>query len=92
LSESQAQVKEVEKTTSESTEVADGSEPKEPEFSLNPTIETAEIAEFDGESNILDVHLHEQQRCDDESALATAQQIIALNVYPNPRRVLLPPL
>jgi len=55
---------------------------------LNPTIETAEIAEFDGESNILDVHLHEQQRCDDESALATAQQIIALNVYPNPRRAL----
>ncbi len=88
LSETQAQVKKVEKTTSESTEVADGSEPKEPEFSLNPTIETAEIAEFDGESNILDVHLHEQQRCDDESALATAQQIIALNVYPNPRRAL----
>ncbi len=88
LSETQAQVKKVEKTTSESTEVADGSEPKEPEFSLNPTIETTEIAEFDGESNILDVHLHEQQRCDDESALATAQQIIALNVYPNPRRAL----
>ncbi len=88
LSETQAQVKKVEKTTSESTEVADGSEPKEPEFSLNPTIETAEIAEYDGESNILDVHLHEQQRCDDESALATAQQIIALNVYPNPRRAL----
>lgn len=60
----------------------------EPELSLNPNIETVEIAEFDGESNILDVHLHEQQRYDDESALATAEQIIALNVYPNPRRAL----
>lgn len=60
----------------------------EPELSLNPNIETAEIAEFEGESNILDVHLHEQQRYDDESALAVAEQIIALNVYPNPRRAL----
>ncbi|WP_060466132.1 cell division protein ZipA C-terminal FtsZ-binding domain-containing protein [Acinetobacter sp. LMB-5] len=60
----------------------------EPELSLNPNIETAEIAEFEGESNILDVHLHEQQRYDDESALAMAEQIIALNVYPNPRRAL----
>ncbi|ENV01838.1 MULTISPECIES: cell division protein ZipA C-terminal FtsZ-binding domain-containing protein [Acinetobacter] len=64
------------------------SEKTEPELSLNPNIETAEIAEFEGESNILDVHLHEQQRYDDESALAMAEQIIALNVYPNPRRAL----
>lgn len=34
------------------------------------------------------MHLHEQQRYDDESALAMAEQIIALNVYPNPRRAL----
>lgn len=60
----------------------------EPELTLNPSIETVEIAEFDGESNILDVHLHEQQCYDDESALATAEEIIALNVYPNPRRAL----
>ncbi|USP39796.1 cell division protein ZipA C-terminal FtsZ-binding domain-containing protein [Acinetobacter sp. XS-4] len=65
-----------------------GTEKTEPELSLNPNIETAEIAEFEGESNILDVHLHEQQRYDDESALAVAEQIIALNVYPNPRRAL----
>ena len=58
------------------------------ELSLNPNIETVAIAEFEGESNILDVHLHEQQRHDDESVLATAEQIIALNVYPNPRRAL----
>ena len=63
-------------------------EKAETELSLNPNIATVEIEEFDGESNILDVHLHEQQRCDDESALATAEQIIALNVYPNPRRAL----
>ena len=59
-------------------------EKAETELSLNPNIATVEIEEFDGESNILDVHLHEQQRCDDESALATVEQIIALNVYPNP--------
>ena len=58
------------------------------EFQLNPEIEAATIAEFDGESNLLDVHLHEQQLFDDESALATAQEIVALNVYPNPRRAL----
>ena len=63
-------------------------EKAETQLSLNPNIETVEIAEFDGESNILDVHLHEQQRYDDESALATAEQIIALNVYPNPRKAL----
>ncbi|KCX78841.1 zipA, C-terminal FtsZ-binding domain protein, partial [Acinetobacter baumannii 754286] len=83
-------------TVSAEPEVVSSSEPKvaevqpktEPELSLNPNIETAEIAEFEGESNILDVHLHEQQRFDDESALAMAEQIIALNVYPNPRRAL----
>ena len=58
------------------------------EFQLNPEIEAATIAEFDGESNLLDVHLHEQQLFDDERALATAQEIVALNVYPNPRRAL----
>ncbi len=63
-------------------------EKSDAELSLNPNIETVAIEEFDGESNILDVHLHEQQRYDDESALATAEQIIALNVYPNPRRAL----
>lgn len=80
----------------ETTVVSDNAETKEKaeeskaetELSLNPNIETVAIEEFDGESNILDVHLHEQQRYDDESALATAEQIIALNVYPNPRRAL----
>lgn len=64
------------------------SDKAEPELSLNPQMETVAISEFEGESSILDVHLHEQQRQDDESALANAQYIIALNVYPNPRRAL----
>ncbi|WP_111858239.1 cell division protein ZipA C-terminal FtsZ-binding domain-containing protein [Acinetobacter sp. CFCC 10889] len=67
------------------TEVKDA---KAEEFSLNPNVETAEIKEFDDESSILDVHLHEQQRFDDESTLANAESIIALNVYPNPRKAL----
>ncbi|MEI5717998.1 cell division protein ZipA C-terminal FtsZ-binding domain-containing protein [Acinetobacter baumannii] len=79
---------EPEATSSSEPKVAEVQPKTEPELSLNPNIETAEIAEFDGESNILDVHLHEQQRFDDESALAMAEQIIALNVYPNPRRAL----
>ncbi|WP_343570209.1 cell division protein ZipA C-terminal FtsZ-binding domain-containing protein [Acinetobacter sp.] len=79
---------EPEATSSSEEKVAEEHSKAEPELSLNPNIETAEIAEFEGESNILDVHLHEQQRFDDESALAMAEQIIALNVYPNPRRAL----
>ncbi|EPF79848.1 cell division protein ZipA C-terminal FtsZ-binding domain-containing protein [Acinetobacter rudis] len=55
---------------------------------FNQNIETAEIKEFEAESTILDKHLHEQQRNDDESSLANAASIIALNVYPNPRKAL----
>lgn len=58
------------------------------EFMLNPNVQAAEIKEFDEESSILDVNLHEQQRYDDESTLANAETIIALNVYPNPRKAL----
>ncbi|CAB1216789.1 cell division protein ZipA C-terminal FtsZ-binding domain-containing protein [Acinetobacter bouvetii] len=50
-------------------------------------IEKAEISEFEDESSILDEHLHEQQRVDEESALSTAAEFIALNIYPE-RRVL----
>ncbi|WP_173913028.1 cell division protein ZipA C-terminal FtsZ-binding domain-containing protein [Acinetobacter sp. Marseille-Q1618] len=72
----------------EQTEATETTELKTEEFSLNPNIETAEIKDFDEESSILDVHLHEQQRFDDESSLANAESIIALNVYPNPRKAL----
>ncbi|MFW2077045.1 cell division protein ZipA C-terminal FtsZ-binding domain-containing protein [Acinetobacter sp. ULE_I010] len=61
---------------------------KEPDFHLNPNVETTEIKAFDEESNILDVHLNQQQKHDDESVLSNAEMIIALNVYPNPRKAL----
>lgn len=58
---------------------------KNPELTLNSNIETAEIADFEDESSLLDSHLHEQQRMDEESALATAEEFIALNVFPDHR-------
>lgn len=58
---------------------------KPAEFSLNSNIEKAEITEFADESSILDAHLHEQQLVDEESALATAEDFVALNVYPERR-------
>ena len=58
------------------------------EFQLNEHVEAAEIKEFDEESSILDVHLNQQQRHDDECVLSNAESIIALNVYPNPRKAL----
>jgi cell division protein ZipA len=64
------------------------SQDKEEAFQFNAHVETAEIKEFDEESSILDVHLNEQQKYDDESVLSTAETIIALNVYPNPRKAL----
>ena len=57
-------------------------------FALNTAVKPAEIQAFDEESSILDLHLHEQQVSDDESTLANAESIIALNVYPNPRKAL----
>ncbi|MDQ9009397.1 cell division protein ZipA C-terminal FtsZ-binding domain-containing protein [Acinetobacter gerneri] len=79
----------VAETSEKPTEVtAQTTDSKDAEFSLNPDVEAAAIQEFEGESNILDVHLHEQQRSDDESILANAEQIIGLNLYPNPRRAL----
>ena len=58
---------------------------KAPEFSVNSNIEKAEISDFDEESSILDAHLHEQKIVDEESALATAETYIALNVFPDSR-------
>lgn len=56
-----------------------------PEFSLNSNIEKAEISEFNDESSILDAHLHEQKIVDEESALANAEMIISLHIYPQNR-------
>ena len=73
------------KAVTTETKVADAKTPTE--LSLNANIEKAEISEFEDESNILDEHLHEQQRVDEESALSTAVEFITLNIYPE-RRVL----
>ena len=40
------------------------------------------------EITVLDAHLSEQDRSDEESALAKASKIVALYVYPNPERAL----
>ena len=40
------------------------------------------------EATVLDMHLSQQNRVDEESALATAQKIVALYMYPNPERAL----
>lgn len=79
-------VDEVIKTPAESAQLVE--EAAVEVLDINQHIETAEIKEFDDESTILDKHLHEQQRNDDESSLANAASIIALNVYPNPRKAL----
>lgn len=55
---------------------------EEVNYRLNPDMEKAQIQAFEDESAILDQHLHAQQRSDDESALATAEHIVALNIYP----------
>ena len=82
----QPEVETVKETAAVETEEAKKAE--ETALSLNPNVETVEIADFEEESSILDMHLHEQQCYDDESALSNAEYIFALNVYPNPRRVL----
>lgn len=61
---------------------------KSTDYQLNPLLEAAEIKDFEQESSLLDKHLHEQQRYDDQSTLANAETIIALNVYPHPRKAL----
>ena len=73
--------------TKEASKVKETEHKDAVELSLNTQIEKAEISEFEDESSILDEHLHEQQRVDEESALSTAVDFIALNIYPE-RRVL----
>ncbi|MGB9192108.1 cell division protein ZipA C-terminal FtsZ-binding domain-containing protein [Acinetobacter sp.] len=75
------------KHESSSGQAQQGKDKKADEFNLNSSIEKAEISDFEDESSILDEHLHEQQRVDEASALSTAAEFIALNIYPE-RRVL----
>ena len=52
------------------------------------TLATADVEEWQGESALLDAHLEDQERRDDESALAQAEHIVALYVMPNASRAL----
>lgn len=49
---------------------------------------TADVEEWQGESALLDAHLEDQERRDDESALAQAEHIVALYVMPHASRAL----
>lgn len=53
-----------------------------------PQVETASVGEWQGESALLDAHLEDQERRDDESALAQAEHIVSLYVMPNSSRAL----
>ena len=66
-------------------EVVEETKPVAAEFSLNANIEKAEISDFNEESSILDAHLHEQKIVDEESALANAETVISLHIYPQGR-------
>ncbi|MQW93208.1 cell division protein ZipA [Acinetobacter wanghuae] len=66
-------------------EAVEENKPVAAEFSLNANIEKAEISDFNEESSILDAHLHEQKIVDEESALANAETVISLHIYPQGR-------
>ncbi len=66
-------------------EAVEETKPVAAEFSLNANIEKAEISDFNEESSILDAHLHEQKIVDEESALANAETVISLHIYPQGR-------
>ena len=50
--------------------------------------QTANVEDWDGESALLDAHIEDQARRDDESALAQAEHIVALYVMPAASRAL----
>lgn len=55
---------------------------------LNRTVETADVEEWQGESALLNAHIEDQDRRDDESALAQAEQVVSLYVLPSAARPL----
>ncbi|ANF81163.1 cell division protein ZipA [Acinetobacter sp. NCu2D-2] len=69
----------------ETVEPSKEAEQPKADFSLNTHIEKAEISEFDEESSILEAHLYEQKIVDEESALANAETVISLHIYPQGR-------
>lgn len=55
---------------------------------LSPVVETASLDQWQGESALLNAHLEDQERRDDETALAQAEHILALYVMPGSGRPL----
>lgn len=55
---------------------------------LIPPVERGEIAEWQGDSALLNAHLEDQARRDDDSPLAQAEQVVALYLVPTQGRSL----
>lgn len=55
---------------------------------LSPVVEPASLDQWQGESALLNAHLEDQERRDDETALAQAEHILALYVMPGSGRPL----
>lgn len=55
---------------------------------LVPPVERGEVAEWQGDSALLDAHIEDQARRDDESLLAQAEQIVSLYLIPTHGRSL----
>lgn len=59
---------------------------------LQPQLQTVTVEQIDEDepenATVLDAHLSKQDRLDEQSALATAEKLIALYLYPNPQRAL----
>lgn len=79
-----AEAKQLNITENTSSEQLDASEQEQDKVAVNAIVTT----EWESEASVLDAHLSEQNRQDEESALATAQQLLALYMYPNPERAL----
>lgn len=77
---------ELEDTTASSKHI--GKSDTEQLNTAKDTLATADVEEWQGESALLDAHLEDQERRDDESALAQAEHIVALYVMPNASRAL----
>lgn len=55
---------------------------------LNPVIDTTQLAEWEGESALIDEHLAEHTRSEEDSILVQAEQIIAIHLIPKSGRAL----
>ena len=55
---------------------------------LIPPVERGEVAEWQGDSALLNAHIEDQARRDDESPLAQAEQVVALYLIPTQGRSL----